>query len=50
MKINGVQSVRLEIGTIEFKNLFKQILVPLKTYSDFECILNSVESYEGCCS
>ena len=49
LKINGAQSVKLEKGAIEFKNLFKQILVPFKIYSDFECILNSVESYKGSC-
>ena len=50
LSINGAQSVRLGKGTIEFKNLFKQILVSFKIYSDFECILDSVESYEGSCS
>ena len=50
LSINGAQSVKLEKGTIEFKNLFKQIQVPFKIYSDFECILKSVESYEGSCS
>ena len=50
LSINGAQSVRLEKGTIEFKNYFKQILVPFKFYADFECILKSVESYEGFCS
>ena len=45
--INGAQSVRLEKGTTEFKNYFKQILVPFKIYADFECNLESVESYEG---
>ena len=45
--INGAQPVRLEKRTIELKNLFKQILVPFKIYSDFECILNNAESYEG---
>ena len=47
VKINGAQSVRLEKGTIEFKNYFKQIPVPFKIYADFECNLKSVESYEG---
>ena len=47
LSINGVQSVRLKKGTIEFKNYFKQILVPLKIYADFGCNLKSVESYEG---
>ena len=30
IRVNGVQSVRLEKGTIEFRNYFKQIAVPLK--------------------
>ena len=47
MSINGAQSVRLEKGTTEFKNYFKQIPVPFKIYADFECNLKSVESYEG---
>ena len=50
LSINGAQSVKLEKGTIEFKNLFKQTEVPFKTYSDFECILKSDESYEDSCS
>ena len=45
--INGAQSVRLEKGTVKFKNYFKQIPVPFKIYADFECNLESVESYEG---
>ena len=49
-KINGTSSVKLGKGTVEFKNLCKQILVPFKFYSNFECILNSVESYEDSCS
>ena len=47
LSINGAQSVRLEKGTIKFKNYFKQIPVPFKVYADFECSLKSVESYEG---
>ena len=47
LSINGAQSVRLEKGTIELKNYFKQILVPFKSYADFECNLEGVESYEG---
>ena len=50
MSINYAQSVRLEKGLIEFKNAFKQIPVPYRIYSDFECILNNAESYEGFCS
>ena len=34
----------------EFKNLFKQIPVPCNIYSDIECILNNVESYERFCT
>ena len=47
LSINGAQSVRLEKGKIEFKNYFKQVPVPFKIYVDFECNLNSVESYES---
>ena len=36
--INGAQSVRLEKGTIEFKNYFKQMPVSFKIHVDFECI------------
>ena len=47
LSINGVQSVRLEKLTTAFKNYFKQIPVPFKVYADFECNLESVQSYEG---
>ena len=47
LSINGVQSVRLEKGTIAFKKYFKQILGPFKNYAESECHLKSVESYEG---
>ena len=47
LSINGAQSVKLERGTIQFKNCFKQLPVPFKIYADFECNLQSVESYEG---
>ena len=39
--------LKVEEGTIEFKNYFKQIPVPSKIYADFECNLKNVESYEG---
>ena len=45
--INGAKSVRLEKGTIAFKNYFKQISFPFKIFADFECNIKSVESYEG---
>ena len=47
LSINGKQPVKVEEGTIEFENYFKQIPVPFKTYADFECDLGSVKSYEG---
>ena len=47
LSINGKQSVKVEEGTIEFENYFKQIPVPFKIYAGFECNLKSVESYEG---
>ena len=47
LSINGEQSEKLEEGTIEFQNYFKQMLVPFKIYPDFECNLERAESYEG---
>ena len=46
LSINGKQSVKLEKGIIEFENYFKQVPVPFKIYTDFECNFESVESYE----
>ena len=46
LNINGTQSVKLEKGTIEFKNYFKQIPVPFKIYADFESNLERVEIYK----
>ena len=46
LTINGTQYVRLEKGATEFKNYFKQIPVPFKVYTDFECNLKIVEGYE----
>ena len=47
LSINGAQFVRLEKGTIDFKNYFIGNQVPFKIYADFECNLKTVESYEG---
>ena len=47
LSINGVQSVDVEKGIIEFKNYFKQLPVPFKIYADFECNLRDVEIYGG---
>ena len=44
LMINGKRSVKLKIGSISFKNYFKQLLVPFKIYADFECILKGVKS------
>ena len=43
LSINGAESVRLDKGTTEFKNYFKQIPVPFKIYADFECNLKTVK-------
>ena len=50
LSINGLQSVRIEKGTLKFKNYFKQIPVPFKIYVDFESNLEIVEIYEGSCT
>ena len=47
LSINGKQSVKLELGIIEYKNYFKQIPVSFKIYAGFECNLRDVESNEG---
>ena len=47
MSINGVQSVGVEEGIIEFQNYFKQLAVPFKIYADSECNLENIEIYEG---
>ena len=47
LSINGKQSLKLEEGIIKSENYFKQIPVPFKIYTDFECNLEGVESYEG---
>ena len=46
LSINGQQPITLEKGSIEFKNYFKPLPVPFKTYADFECNLKNVECYE----
>ena len=42
LSINGKQSVNLEKEIIKFKNCFKQLPVPFKTYADFESNLRDV--------
>ena len=46
LRINGAQSVRLEKGTIEFKNYCIQVHCSFKIYCDFACNLGGVEIYE----
>ena len=36
--------MKLENGSIEFKNNFKQLAVPFKIYADFESLLKGVLS------
>ena len=43
LEINGEQSVKLESGTIEFKNYFKQVAVSFKSYADFESLLKGFQ-------
>ena len=47
LSINGVQSVDVEEGIIDFENYFKQLSVSFKIYADFECNLRNVEIYES---
>ena len=47
LSINGVQSVNVEDGIIEFENYFKQLPASFKIYADFECNLRDVEIYES---
>ena len=39
LKINDKQSVKLKSDAIKFKNHFKQLAAPFKTYVHFESIL-----------
>ena len=45
--INGKQSLKLKGGPISFKKIFKQLHVPFKIYSDFECLLKGVKSSDA---
>ena len=37
LSINGMRSVKVEEGIIEFEDYFKQMSVAFKIYADFEC-------------
>ena len=43
LMINGCQDVNIEKEPIKFKNFNRQIPVPFKIYTDFECLLKSVD-------
>ena len=45
-----MQSVDVEEGIIKFENYSKQLPLPFKIYSDFECNLQDTEIYEGSCT
>ena len=47
LSINGVQSLNVEEGIIEFEKHFKQLPAPFKIYADFECNLRDVDIFEG---
>ena len=47
LSINGLDSVDVGKGIIEFEDYFKQLPVSFKIYADFECNLRDVEIYEG---
>ena len=44
LKINGKQGIKLKVGSIKFKNHFKQLAVSFKIYADFESLLKGVKS------
>ena len=43
LMINGTPNVKLEKRFISFKNLKKQIPMPFKIYTDFECVLKGCD-------
>ena len=45
--INGFQAVKYESGTMKFTNYNKQIPILFKIYTDKECFLKRINSYEG---
>ena len=42
--INGKQSIKLKSGSIKFKNYFKKLATPSKSYADFESLLKGIKS------
>ena len=43
LEINGKQNLKLESGTIKFKNYFKQIAVTFKIYVDFASLFTKLQ-------
>ena len=43
LKISGKETVKLRSGSIKFKNYFKQLTVPFKIYTDFECNVKRIK-------
>ena len=41
LEINSKRSVKLEKGTIKFRNYLKKIAVPFKIYADFKSALKN---------
>ena len=46
LSINGKRTVKLRNGSIRFKNIFKQFVVPFRIYHDFESVLKGVKSID----
>ena len=42
LKINSQQTVKLRSDSIKFKNCFKHLAAPFKSYVDFESLLKGV--------
>ena len=47
LSINGKRTVKLRNGSIRFKNIFKQFVVPFRIYPGFESVLKGVKSIDG---
>ena len=43
LEINSKRSVKLEKGTIKFRNYLKKIAVPFKIYADFKSVLKKLQ-------
>ena len=43
LKINDKQDIKLKGGSTEFKHYFKQLVVSVKIYTDFECRFKEIK-------